>query len=311
MKESLLALLACPHCRSRLFLKEEALRGQEIVSGFLGCNGCGRAYPVVGGIPRFVPANNYASSFSFEWNRFRTTQLDSVNHRGESESRFQESLDFPLKGFRGMQVLDAGCGMGRFAEVALKYGAMVVGMDLSLAVDAAAENLRTHPDAHFVQADLFAPPFREETFDLIYSLGVLHHTPDPRRAFLELVRLLKKGGKISVTLYSAYNKVYVHSTNFWRRILRRLPVPMLYRFSHLAIPYYYLCRVPLFGLVFQGFFPISMHPDWECRVLDTFDCYSPTYQSYHTHHEVFGWFKKAGLTEVTVLEPGVSFIGTR
>lgn len=311
MKEALLRLLACTHCRNGLTLKEEEFHGLEVLSGVLGCDGCGMTYPVVKGIPRFVPGDDYANNFSFEWNRFRTTQLDSANGRGESESRFQRSLDFPLKALRGMQVLDAGCGMGRFAEVALKYGATVVGMDLSLAVDAAAQNLRVHPNAQFVQADLFALPFRDETFDLVYSLGVLHHTPDPRRAFLGLVKLLRKGGKISATLYSGYNKVYVRSTNFWRRILTRLPTPVLYRLSHLAIPYYYLCRLPLLGLAFQAVFPISMHPDREWRVLDTLDCYSPTYQSYHTHYEVFAWFREAGLTEIGILEPGISLIGTR
>jgi len=177
MKEALLTPLACPQCRGQLTLKEEVFCGQEIVSGILSCNGCRRTYPIVRGIPRFVSTDNYASSFSFEWNRFRTTQLDSVNHRGESESRFQASLDFPLDRLRGMLVLDAGCGMGRFAEVALKYEAKVIGMDLSSAVEAASENLGTHLDAYFIQADLFAPPFREGTFDLVYSLGVLHHTP--------------------------------------------------------------------------------------------------------------------------------------
>lgn len=311
MKEALPTLLACTNCRNDLTFKEEELHGLEIVSGILSCDGCGRTYPVVDGIPRFVPGDDYASSFSFEWNRFRTTQLDSANGRGESESRLRASLDFPVEGLRGILVLDAGCGMGRFAEVALKYGATVVGMDLSLAVDAASQNLGVHHNAHFVQADLFALPFPDETFDLVYSLGVLHHTPDPRRAFLRLVKLVKKGGKISVTLYSGYNKVYIRSTNFWRRILTQLPTPVLYRLSHLAIPYYYLCRIPVLGIAFQAFFPISMHQNREWRVLDTLDCYSPTYQSYHTHYEVFGWFKEAGLTEIAVLEPGISLIGTR
>jgi hypothetical protein len=65
------------------------------------------------------------------------------------------------------------------------------------------------------------------------------------------------------------------------------------------------------GLGFQALWPISMHRDRQWRVLDTFDCYSPRYQSYHTHPEVFDWFAAAGLTDVAVLKPGISFIGRR
>ncbi|MBI4342985.1 MAG: methyltransferase domain-containing protein [Candidatus Omnitrophica bacterium] len=309
MKTALLEWLACPACRGTLRLAQPVHQGEEIVSGALGCESCSRAYPIVRGIPRFVADDSYAGNFSFEWNRFQTTQLDSRQQRGESERRFRQSLDIPLEQLKGQLVLDAGCGMGRFAEIALHHGATVVAMDLSFAVDAAAKNLSPQPDAHVVQANLFALPFRPETFDLIYSLGVLHHTPNPRKAFEGLVELLKTGGKISVTLYSGYNTVYVRSTSFWRFALKRLPGRWLYRLSHLAIPYYHLCRIPLLGLGFQALFPISMHPDPEWRVLDTFDCYSPTYQSYHTHHEVFRWFKEANLTGVEVLEPGISLIG--
>lgn len=311
MKAQVLDLLACPGCGNALQLADAAGPMQEIESGTLICSGCRTAFPVEHSIPRFVGSDSYVKSFSFEWTRFRITQLDSATGRGESEQRFRQSIDFPLEGLADRLVLDAGCGMGRFAEVALKYGATIVGVDLSLAVDAAHQNLGSHPRAHFVQADLFRLPFREETFDLIYSLGVLHHTPDPQRAFQGLVKFLKPGGRISVTLYSGYNKFYVRATNFWRRLAPELPPRLLYGLAHVAIPLYYLYRLPVIGQVLQGLLPISMHPDPAWRVLDTFDCYSPRYQSYHTHHEVFQWFRDSKLTDITVLEPGISFIATK
>ena len=311
MKAQILELLACPNCGSTLRLPDGGGVIHDVESGALICIGCRAAFPVVGSIPRFVTSDSYVKSFSFEWTRFRTTQLDSVTGRGESEQRFRQSFDFPLEGLADRLVLDAGCGMGRFAEVALKHGATIVGVDLSLAVEAAHQNLGSHPRAHFIQADLFRLPFRQAAFDIIYSLGVLHHTPDPQRAFQDLVKLLKPDGKITVTLYSGYNKFYVRATNFWRRLTTMLPARVLYSLAHAAIPLYYVYRLPVIGLILQGLLPISMHSDPAWRVLDTFDCYSPRFQSYHTHYEVFQWFRESKLTEITVLEPGISFIATK
>ena len=83
--------------------------------------------------------------------------------------------------------------MGRFAEVATRWGARVVGIDLSAAAEVAAKNLA---DREFVafQADVFALPFAPESFDIIYSVGVLHHTPDCEAAVKSLDKYLKPGG---------------------------------------------------------------------------------------------------------------------
>ena len=64
-----------------------------------------------------------------------------------------------------------------------EFGAEVVGIDLSVAVINARKITKDMPKVHIVQTDLFYPPFRKEIFDVVFSWGVLHHTPDPRRAF--------------------------------------------------------------------------------------------------------------------------------
>ncbi|MBI3332993.1 MAG: class I SAM-dependent methyltransferase [Candidatus Omnitrophica bacterium] len=308
VKRDLLDLLECPRCGGSFQALPEPMNGglDRIV-----CSGCAEAVEVRGSIPRFVRSDQYVKSFSFEWTRFRTTQMDSHQADPESLRRFQQSLDEPIGNLKGKRVLDAGCGAGRFAEVALEAGARVVGVDLSYAIDAAHQNLSNWESLSLIQADLMDLPLKAGSFDLVYSLGVLHHTPDAKRAFLKLVRFLKAGGKISITLYAGYNKVYVKAAEGWRKLTTRLPHRVVYGISTLAVPLYPLYRLPVVGLIGQALFPISMHPKARWRVLDTFDCYTPRYQSYHTHPEVFQWFQEAGLTDVKVLEPGISMIGTR
>lgn len=309
MKSSVIELLACPVCQGCLV--PVAPIAPEIDSGTLKCERCAATFPIVRGIPRFVPSDDYVSSFSFEWRRFARTQLDSANGFTESESRFRQSLNFPLEELAGKRVLDAGCGMGRFAEIAAKYGATVVGVDMSYAVEPAATNLARWPDVSILQADLRQLPLKTATFDLVYSLGVLHHTPNAREAFATLLPYVKPGGQISITLYSGYNRIYVASTNAWRIVTTRLPKKLVYYFSHLAIPAYYVYKTPFLGLIGKALWPICEHPNKEWRVLDTLDCYTPAYQSFHSHPEVFRWFKEAGLEDIEVLEPGISFIARR
>ena len=104
------------------------------------CLNCGRDFPSVRGVPRFVDAHNYADSFGFQWQRYARTQLDDARAR-ESELDFGRKTGFTPEQLRGKLVLDVGCGMGRFADVATRLGARVVGIDLSAAAEVAARNL--------------------------------------------------------------------------------------------------------------------------------------------------------------------------
>ena len=314
MRRELLSWLSCPECRKDLKLQVISEENGEIKEGILECQ-CSKKYSIKKYIPRFVESDKYVSSFSFEWAKHSKTQLDSYNinkiMRDTSRKQFQSRIDFPLEELKDKLVLDVGCGMGRYAEVVSQYGAIVIGIDLSYSIDFAYQNLGNFENVHLIQADIFSLPFKDETFDFIYSYGVLHHTPEGEKAFKQLPRLLKKGGKLSIFVYSSYNKMIVYSSNFWRFITTRLPKRLLYYFSFISVILYYFYKIPIIGQIGKAIFVIPMWPDWRWRVLDTFDWYSPKYQSQYTHWEVFRWFKECGLSEITIHSGEVSISGTK
>lgn len=300
MRADLAAVLRCPRCGGDL---------NELESNALMCDG-GHTYPIVDGVPRFVQSEDYSRNFGFEWTLHQRTQLDDeASH--ESEVVFTEKTGFHPDQLRGRLVLDVGCGMGRFADVASRWGATVIGVDLSHAVDAAHANLADRPNVMIVQASVFELPFKDGAFDVVYSIGVLHHTPNTRRAFDRLPRLLKPGGKLAVWLYSAYNEREYRGSDRWRRLTTRLSDRTLYRLCHLAIPAYHLYGLRYIGPFMRSQLPISMDPRPEWRVLDTFDWYSPKYQWKHTYEEVFPWFDAHGLEDIKVLGVPIAVQGTR
>ena len=297
MHQSFVPLLICPACKGDLSVQAEALRCAD-----------GHTYPIVRGVPRFVGRDGYAANFGFEWNRHKNTQLDNPMRR-ESEATFTEKTGFLKEDFAGKLVLDVGCGMGRFSDVASRWGATVVGIDLTSAVDAAYQNIGNRENVHLAQADVFDLPFRDQTFDFIFSIGVLHHTPNTRAAFDRLPRLLKPGGKIAIWVYTRLPSHFV--SDIYRRVTTRLPSRVLYAMCHVAIPWYHVNRIPVIGAITKRALPVSSHPDREWRVLDTFDWYSPTYQWKHRLPEVRAWVESHHLVALTPLSFPTSMQGTR
>jgi len=304
--EKVLALLRCLSCRGYL----------EESDGGLVCVDCGQKYPLVDGVVRFVDKQQYAGSFGFQWHVHARTQLDD-DKSNRSEHNFRQRTGFRPEDLAGKLVLDVGCGMGRFADVAVRWGAHVVGVDLSLAAEVAARNLAGR-SATIMQADVFQLPFAPESFDFIYSIGVLHHTPDCERAFKVLPGLLKPGGRIAIWLYSKYNAWY-RMSDVYRKVTRRMPIRMLYTLCYGVVPLYgihqVLKRIPVVGRTASGalayVIPMAFHPDRRWRILDTFDWYSPWYQSKHTYEEVFRWFESCGLEDLRVIEQPIAVQGRR
>lgn len=372
MRLRLLDLLACPACghpdlELESFEVDREAGPPEVIAGVLSCGPCGRTYPIAGGIPRFLPdrweehaeelrpyldgargavstgagesveeigrfrADHQATreSFGFEWLRYQVTGP------AENAAFFHRATGFGAGDLAGRLTLDAGCGMGRFTEVAAGLGAEVVGLDLSRSVERAWRENRSRPplrrrNVHFVQGDLMRPPFAPGTFERIFSVGVLHHTPDTRRAFHSICPLLAPGGRIAIWVYRTYQPevpVGLHKRAFeqvaeWindgvRAVTTRLPHSWLHQLCRAAVPLGWLKRqagrhralkVALWPLLLP---PVSDHPDPQVRLCDTFDWLSPRFQWKHTTAEVRDWFAEAGLTDVRALEQPVSVAGVR
>ncbi|MFH1784730.1 MAG: methyltransferase domain-containing protein [bacterium] len=310
MKEKLLNYLCCPKCESDLKLKIKEIENGEIKTGEFVCSKCSNNYKIFNYVPRFVETDKYTGSYSLEWNLHRRTQLDSDSGTTESQGTFITKTGFNLKDLKGKVVFEAGCGSGRFLEIASNNGAEVIGVDLSYAVDAAQKNFGLLKNVHIVQADIFNLPFKRETCDYVYSIGVLMATPDTKQAFMKLPPLLKKGGQIAIWVYSKCH--HEHLPDFhYRKITTKLPKKLLYLLSYLAVPFYYLKKIPVLRSFVSIYMRTSNHPNWRWRVLETFDWYSSEYIFTHTCYEVIKWFKEAGLKEIELLEFPVAVRGKK
>jgi SAM-dependent methyltransferase len=273
---------------------------------------------VVDGIPRFVPADNYAGSFGLQWNRFRRTQLDSFSGHPISRTRFLEFTGWSEADLRGALVLDVGCGAGRFTEIALQMGARVVAIDYSGAVDACRRNHEGNPNLLVVQADIYRLPFRQRAFDRVYCLGVLQHTPDVERALKALPRMLRPGGHLAVDLYPRLLKNMLWPKYWLRPLTSRLPADRLFRWTETAVRWFWplsraVGRVPGIGrklryaipiVNYEGVYPLSAEQLQEWAVLDTYDMLAPAYDQPQTPDTLRRWLNEAGLADVDVFRRG-------
>jgi SAM-dependent methyltransferase len=326
MRKKLLAVLVCPKCRIELACTPSEMVDDEIERGSLSCAGCGNQYPIENGIPRFVGRDNYASSFGYQWNRFKSEQIDSINGTRLSEKRFYSETHWTAEWMKGKWILDAGCGAGRFLDIASKAGCEVVGIDISNAVDAARANLTQRSNVHLVQASIYEPPFRSGTFDGCYCIGVVQHTPDPQQTMHTLPRVLRHRGRIAITAYERKPWTMLYTKYWLRPLTTRIDQQKLLAGIKRAMPVLFpltnvLFRLPLAGRFFMFAIPVanyvherSMTPEqrYDWAILDTFDMLSPRYDQPRTRQEVEKALSSAGVIHLRRLDnSGLNIIGEK
>lgn len=320
MKSEIIKILRCPKTGMKLvWEKADSERSdEEFLEGWLISEDKRNRYPVRSSIPRFVPESNYADNFGMQWNYFAKTQLDSHSGHCISEDRFWLATGWNPNDLKGKWVLDVGCGSGRFAEVALNSGAKVVALDYSSAVDACYENLRHYKNLYVVQGDIYSLPFADNSFDFIYSLGVLQHTPNVENAFLALPPVLRNGGNICVDYYEkTFKSLFL--PKYWLRLFtKRIKKNYLFSFLEVTVPILLfvsraLQRLPMVGKLlrraipvanYDGVLPLSERQLREWALLDTFDWLSPAYDNPQTKKSARAYMEQAQMERIEVLNAG-------
>lgn len=334
MKRPLLNYLRCPHCHCAFELVVLEDREDHIYEGLLRCQAGQHLYPIVRSIPRILctafdqeadfrkrhktvlaecgvaltsePStlsdDNTARVFGHQWMTF------DVQRPQEDEAYFRAKTGLDPASMRAKVVLDAGCGGGRYTRVAAEAGATVISVDISKAVEKTASLAFHLPNVHIIQADIFALPFASATFDFVYSIGVLHHTPNTKQALDNLIPLVKEDGEIAIWLYPRWPAPVEAYNKSLRAITTRMSLDTLHRIAVMLEPIGLLKLrllsserwwTRVLGQLLRGFtIGVSYHPDREVRICDTFDWFSPPYQWHHTDAEVESWLREYGLCEI-------------
>lgn len=255
-------------------------------------------------------------SFAYEWKTiYRENDYERSNFF-HFLSPFVRQEDI-----QGKVALDIGCGSGRFSKQAVLAGAKIVfATDVGGSVEVAHEMVKEFPNVCVVQADIYAMPF-QQTIDLAFCIGVLHHLPKPKDGFLALPKVIKKGGKMLIWVYSRRNNA--RALYFYeplRGVIKRLPKPLVYKLSYIpAIVVHGINqithilrewgaeklskKIPFF---YYANFTFNM------KLNDSFDVLATPKSNYYFYEEIEDWFKDARLVDIKSFEhpeAGITCVG--
>lgn len=281
----------------------------------------GNHFPVVNNVLRFVPNDNYTTSFGFQWNKFQKTQIDREGSNSEfSKERFFAVTGWDKEDLTGKNVLEAGSGAGRFTQIVLDdTKANLYSFDYSDAVSANFRNNGHHHDRfHLYQASIYEIPFPDNSFDKVFCFGVLQHTPDFEKSVKCLIDKVKPDGELIVDFYPVYGWwTKVHAKYILRRWTKKMPheklLALIEKNADRLIKLYSIFDKIKLGKIVNRFLPVcdikgtlpanlSQQELREWVILDTFDMYSPEHDHPQRIETVKKWFEKCNMD--------VTFAGT-
>jgi len=275
-------------------------------------DGKGNSFPILAGVPRVCDPENYTSNFGMQWNAFRETQIDAADAAdGISHRRFFAETAWSPEELSDLDLLEVGSGAGRFSHVVLGHTrANLYSVDYSSAVEAnLANNGAIAPNRfHLFQASIYEMPFPDDSFDKVFCLGVLQHTPDFAASVKSMVDKAKPGGEIVVDFYCIRGPwTKITGKYLLRPFTRRMDQQRLLKLVRANAGWMMtlgqgMNRVGLHALT--RFLPIpdlaimpkGLTPDQlrEWVVLDTFDMLSPEYDNPQRIGTVARMFERSG-----------------
>ena len=257
------------------------------------------------GIIRMIAQpENYTASFGLQWNTYRKTQLDSYTKTTLSRDRARRCLGEEC--WEGLQhhwqwnVLEVGCGAGRFTEILLSTGAVVTSVDLSSAVEANQTNFPQDAHHRILQADVCHLPFAPAQYDVVFCLGVVQHTPNPEETIRKLYEQVRPGGWLVIDHYTYSLSWFTKSAFLFRMVLRRLPPDDALKWSRrlvdVFLPLHRTVRgnrvaQPLLSrispvLAYYGRLTLDDDLQREWSLLDTHDSLTDWYKHFRTKAQI-------------------------
>ncbi|MBM4370247.1 MAG: class I SAM-dependent methyltransferase [Deltaproteobacteria bacterium] len=229
---------------------------------------------------------------------FDTRWLNHPRPQAQTEQHLRMKTGWEPKDVDGKTILDAGCGVGRFIQVLLAWGAKhVVGVDCSpTGIQAARENLAEaiqQDRVTLIRADLTRPYLAPGSVDMALSIGVLHHTPDPAGAFRVLAKIPRESLAVWVYTKHVSDDRWLPVLEMFHEITKGVPPQRLYEIFQRLAPRVRDAYNKEWGAL-QQILRVSNQEDDSACISDTMDWHSPEYRSWHTPEEVRGWFAEAG-----------------
>jgi SAM-dependent methyltransferase len=280
------------------------------------CSGCKSTFPIQDGIPRFVYDEGYSESFGFQWNIYAKTQLDKFNGSTISRDRLFSQSGWKSDDLANKNVLECGSGAGRFSQVLCDTKANLFSLDYSSAVTANLSNNKNYSNLFLMQASIYDLPFQDESFDYLVCLGVIQHTPDVKQSVVKMLSKLKKGGHFCIDVYAS-PITYLHPRHLVRFITKRMDKEKLFYRVQKAVKLLFpisnfLHKIPVIGQILARLIPIA---NWKSNIklnreeqylewslLDTFDWYSPAFESPQTKGNLKKWMEELKVSKFEVLQ---------